>query len=104
TACPYTALFRSHSGELQVLVATTILERGITVPDVDVLVLFSDVEAIFQTAALIQMAGRVGRTAARPTGRVAFVGRRITRSMRQAVAHIQHMNELARQMGLLMVC
>jgi len=93
-----------HSGELQVLVATTILERGITVPDVDVLVLFSDVEAIFQTAALIQMAGRVGRTAARPTGRVAFVGRRITRSMRQAVAHIQHMNELARQMGLLMVC
>jgi len=93
-----------HSGELKVLVATTILERGITVPDVDVLVLFSDVEHIFQTATLIQMAGRVGRTAARPTGRVAFVGRRITRSMRQAVAHIQHMNELARQMGLLKVC
>ncbi|OUN01495.1 MAG: hypothetical protein BAA04_09095 [Firmicutes bacterium ZCTH02-B6] len=92
-----------HAGDLKVLVATTILERGITVPDVDVLVLFSDVEHIFQTPTLIQMAGRVGRTAARPAGRVAFVGRRITRSMRQAVAHIQHMNELAKQMGLLKI-
>lgn len=90
-----------HSGELAVLVATTILERGITVPDVDVIVLFSDMEHIFQTAALIQMAGRVGRTAARPQGRVAFVGRRITRAMRTAVAQIEYMNDLARRMGLL---
>lgn len=90
-------------GELVLLVATTILERGITLPDVDVIVLFSDVEHIFQTAALVQMAGRVGRTTQRPTGRVTFAGRRITRAMRQAVAQIEEMNRLARTMGLLRV-
>jgi len=90
-------------GRLVVLVATTILERGITVPDVDVIVLFSDVEHIFQPAALVQMAGRVGRTAARPTGRVAFVGRRISRAMRAAVEQIEAMNTLAKEMGLLRV-
>ena len=90
-------------GRLLLLVATTILERGITVPDVDVIVLFSDVEHIFQTAALVQMAGRVGRTTARPTGRVAFVGRRVSRAMRMAVEQIEGMNRLAREMGLLRV-
>lgn len=88
-------------GTARIFVATSILERGITVPDVDVIVLYSDAERIFQEPALIQMAGRVGRTVARPTGHAAFVGRRITRSMRTAVAHIESMNEEAAALGLL---
>jgi len=39
----------------------------------------------------------------RPTGRVAFVGRRITAAMRAAVRHIQSMNEEAAALGLLRV-
>lgn len=90
-------------GEGRVFVATSILERGVTVPDVDVIVLYADAERIFQEPALIQMAGRVGRTMERPTGRVAFVGRRITAAMRAAVRHIQSMNEEAAALGLLRV-
>lgn len=87
--------------EASVLVATSILERGVTVPDVDVIVLYADEERIFQQPALIQMAGRVGRTAQRPTGRVAFVARRITPAMRLAVKHIESMNAEAAALGLL---
>ena len=90
-------------GQAKVFVATSILERGVTVPDVDVIVLYADAERIFQEPALIQMAGRVGRTAARPGGRVAFVGRRVTPVMRQAVAHIESMNEEAAALGLLRI-
>jgi len=88
-------------GEARVFVATSILERGVTVPDVDVIVLYADAERIFQEPALIQMAGRVGRTVERPTGRVAFVGRRVTAAMRRAVALIEGMNEEAAALGLL---
>ncbi len=94
------AFFR---GQAKVFVATSILERGVTVPDVDVIVLYADAERIFQEPTLIQMAGRVGRTAARPGGRVAFVGRRVTPVMRQAVAHIESMNEEAAALGLLRI-
>lgn len=88
-------------GEARVFVATSILERGVTVPDVDVIVVYADAERIFQEPALIQMAGRVGRTLARPFGRVAFIGRRITPAMRMAVAHIERMNAEAAALGLL---
>ncbi|MBO8142110.1 MAG: DEAD/DEAH box helicase family protein [Firmicutes bacterium] len=89
------------AGSLKVLVATSILERGVTVPGVDVIVLYSHEERIFQTAALVQMAGRAGRTAERPHGRVAFVGGRITPSMRDAAGQIRRMNQMARELGLL---
>src|SRR5690606_40250612 len=51
-------------GEGRVFVATSILERGVTVPDVDVIVLYADAERIFQEPALIQMRSeerRVGK-------------------------------------------
>src|SRR5690606_12311869 len=41
-------------GEFPVLVATTVLERGITVPGVNVMVLWADAEGVFDTASLIQ--------------------------------------------------
>lgn len=88
-------------GEGKLFVATSILERGVTVPDADVIVLYADDERVFRVPALIQMAGRVGRTVERPTGRVAFVGRRVTAAMRTAVRHIESMNEEAAALGLL---
>lgn len=62
-----------RKGELQVLVTTTILERGVTIPKIDVMILGAD-EDVFNTEALLQMAGRVGRSSEVPTGLVwAFV-------------------------------
>ena len=47
--------------ELEVLVCTTLLERGITIPSVQVVV-FKGNHSVFTTASLIQIFGRVGRS------------------------------------------
>lgn len=88
-------------GRCDVFVATTILERGVTVPDVDVIVMYADEERVFSEATLVQMAGRVGRSTERPKGRVHFVGRRISPEMRRAVQQIEGMNAEASALGLL---
>lgn len=88
-------------GRIPVLVCTTLLERGVTFEGLDVAVLFADAEAVFDEAALIQMAGRVGRSARRPWGRVLFAAARMTPSMRRAVEAIDAMNREAARLGLL---
>ncbi len=55
-----------------VLVATTVLERGVTIKDVDVCVWNAD-SRIFDEAGLIQMAGRAGRNFQNPYGDVLFL-------------------------------
>ncbi|NCB33389.1 MAG: helicase, partial [Erysipelotrichia bacterium] len=62
--------FRQESAGL--IVATTILERGVTVPGADVCVYEADCQ-IFDEAGLIQMAGRVGRSFLHPDGDVLFL-------------------------------
>lgn len=62
-----------RSEEINFLVTTTILERGVTFPGIDVFVLGAD-DAVFSSAALVQIAGRAGRNVARPTGDVIFFG------------------------------
>lgn len=46
---------------ISLLVTTTILERGVTVPHSDVFILDAD-SGLFDEAALVQMAGRAGRS------------------------------------------
>ena len=87
-------------GDIRVLVATTVLERGVTVPKTDVMVLDADA-ALFDEAALVQMAGRAGRSADDADGRVRFFVRAPTRAVRRAVRHIRRMNRLARRKGYL---
>ncbi len=58
--------------ELDFLITTTILERGVTFPGIDVIVLKADDE-IFSAAALVQIAGRVGRNSDRPTAGSYFI-------------------------------
>ena len=89
------------SGRIPVLVASPVLERGLTFDDVDVLVLFAHCEAIFDEGALVQMAGRCGRTARSPQGRVLFAASRLTRAIRAAVRHIRAMNRVAFEQGFL---
>ena len=90
------------AGRVPALVASPVLERGLTFEGVDVAVLFAHREEIFDAGALVQMAGRCGRSARAPTGRVLLLAARKTRALQEAVRHIQAMNRLAaRQAALL---
>ncbi|MGG4344526.1 helicase-related protein [Paenibacillus lautus] len=86
--------------EIRLLVTTTILERGVTVPKSDVFILDADSE-LFDEAALIQMAGRAGRSKDDPAGRVVFAASQWTRSQSSAVRQIKAMNRIARKGGYL---
>lgn len=55
-----------------VIVATTVLERGVTIPRADICVYQAD-HGIFDEAGLIQMAGRAGRSFEDPYGDVLFL-------------------------------
>ncbi|MFG6119993.1 DEAD/DEAH box helicase [Thalassobacillus sp. B23F22_16] len=87
--------FRDKSYET--LVTTTILERGVTFPSVDVLV-FDSGHHVFDQAALIQIAGRAGRSPDDPDGEVIFFHQGKTEAMVKAVETIWKMNKLGRRM------
>lgn len=92
------AAFRE--GKTRVLVTTTILERGVTVPKSDVIVLDAD-SRLFDEASLVQMAGRAGRSKLDPAGKVLFASRDRTQSQARAIRQIRSMNRLARRRGYL---
>ncbi|GEB77208.1 DEAD/DEAH box helicase [Sporolactobacillus inulinus] len=81
-----------RSGKLRLLVTTTILERGVTIANVQVGVVGAD-DPIFDEAALVQISGRVGRSAAYPNGDVVFFHNGKTLSMVRAVRHMVQMNQ-----------
>ena len=80
--------------EKTILVSTTILERGVTFPLVDVFVLESN-HKLFTKSALVQISGRVGRSKERPTGKLLFLSDSITREMKKAIKEIKEMNQEA---------
>ena len=82
-------------GELDMLITTTILERGVTVPNIDVAV-FGAEHSVFTESALVQIAGRVGRSAEFPDGDVCFFHFGKTKAMLDSVRHIVEMNQYAR--------
>lgn len=57
-----------------IIIATTVLERGVTIPHADVCVYNAD-SRVFDEAGLIQMAGRAGRDFHDPDGEVLFLCR-----------------------------
>lgn len=83
-------LFREH--RLQLLVTTTILERGVTFNNVWVIIVQAD-DRIYSTASLVQIAGRVGRAKDDPTGLVLFCYHKYTKSIREAKKQIEAMNK-----------
>ncbi|MGG1518948.1 DEAD/DEAH box helicase [Paenibacillus oryzisoli] len=86
--------------DIRVLVTTTILERGVTVPKSDVFILEAD-SGLFDDAALVQMAGRAGRSKEDPAGKVVFAAAEVTRSQKEALRQIRTMNRIARKRGFL---
>ncbi|KAI7261911.1 hypothetical protein KC345_g9613 [Hortaea werneckii] len=85
---------------ISILVTTTILERGVTVPHSDVFILDA-ASQLFDEAALVQMAGRAGRSKDDPAGTVIFASAEWSRSQRGAIAQIRSMNAIARRQGYL---
>lgn len=73
------------------LITTSVLERGVTVKDLQVIVCHAD-HKIYDEASLIQISGRVGRKFDAPTGEVLFLGYKNTMSMQNAIAKIKGAN------------
>ncbi|WP_281883067.1 DEAD/DEAH box helicase [Paenibacillus sp. YYML68] len=86
--------------EIRLLVTTTILERGVTIPKSDVFILEAG-SSMFDAAALVQMAGRAGRSGDDPNGYVFFAAEEKTFSQGEAIRQIRTMNQLARRKGYL---
>ncbi|WP_245835802.1 DEAD/DEAH box helicase [Virgibacillus ndiopensis] len=78
--------------KMSILITTTILERGVTFPSVDVVIVDAG-NRIFDEAALVQIAGRAGRSPNDPTGDVLFFHDGKTEAMVQAVKSIIAMNK-----------
>ena len=74
------------------LFATTVLERGVTIPDVQVAVLHGE-HPVFTAASLIQMIGRAGRNIDFPDGRGLFLCTKKTADLRRCIRELERMND-----------
>ncbi|MER2063228.1 MAG: DEAD/DEAH box helicase family protein [Alkalibacterium sp.] len=93
-------VLKMRGRELDFLVTTTILERGVTFEDIDVIIWRAD-HMVFTEAALVQISGRAGRSKAYPHGEVTFYHQGWTKAMKRALKQIRDMNHLARKRGLI---
>ena len=87
-------------GLYQYLVTTSVLERGVTVRNLQVIVCQSD-HKIYDKGTLIQIAGRVGRKPDAPEGDVFFLACRTTKDMVDAINDIRTSNEALYEWELL---
>ncbi len=86
--------------ELRYLVTTSILERGITIENLQVIVCYAN-HPLYDSASLIQIAGRVGRKIRYPDGKVIFIGEYINDSIRTCIKEITDTNTKAHMQNLL---
>jgi len=82
---------RMRSKEIPLLLTTTILERGVTFPNIDVAVVGAE-DAVFSESALVQIAGRAGRSKDYPEGVVTYFHYGKTEEMVRARKQIVSMN------------
>lgn len=85
-------IFDFKKGKLSFLVTTSILERGVTIKNLQVIVVNADTEWIYDSSTLIQIAGRVGRKADAPDGEVLFLTRRHNKAIKEAIEEIKYCN------------
>lgn len=86
-------VFRNiQQGNFGIAIATTILERGVTIDHIQVVVLWAD-HPVFQRATLLQMAGRVGRTIQHPFGQVLFLARTPCPVCQDVVKEVKRLHE-----------
>ena len=77
----------------QFIIATSVLERGITIEGVDI-VIFKRFDKIFNKAAIIQMAGRAGRSFKDPYGKVYILTRDNDKEIKGAIKEIDDANKV----------
>lgn len=80
-----------HEKKYDVLISTTILERGITIRGIHIAILHAD-HPVFNEASLIQMIGRVGRRLEMPTGKGIFLCTQVTTDIKRCIHAIEKMN------------
>lgn len=73
------------------LVTTAVLERGVTLKNLQVIIINADHNE-YDKAALIQISGRVGRKKEFPKGDVIYVSKKITKSMQESINEIKMYN------------
>jgi len=81
--------FKSKS--IRHLITTTVLERGVTFSDIQVAILKAD-HPVFDQAGLTQIAGRVGRDPAYPSGEVKFLCFKSTSALRHCLRDLSKAN------------
>ena len=74
------------------LVTTAVLERGVTVKDLQVIVFQAD-HKIYDRYSLVQIAGRVGRKKDAPDGKVYFLANEKSKDMEEAINTIMESNK-----------
>ncbi|QVK17706.1 DEAD/DEAH box helicase family protein [Mycoplasmatota bacterium] len=89
-----------RENKLQFIITTTILERGVTVSNVDVCILCSD-NRVFDERAIVQIVGRAGRDKRYPTSDVVLFTDYQTKSIKLAIKEIKRMNQTAYKKQLL---
>ena len=88
---------RLRDGEYRYLVTTTILERGVTFKNLDLMVWDAN-DSNFSRSSLVQIAGRVGRSRERPTGDVYFIIGHYSLKIQQAAGQIKKLNRKAAEL------
>ena len=79
-------------GNYVYLVTTSVLERGITIRDLQVIVYDADRKDIYDSSALIQISGRAGRKFDAPTGEVTFFCHEKNQAIERAIREIEFCN------------
>ena len=87
-------VLKLRNEEIPGLLTTTILERGITIKNVQVAIVGAQ-STIFNASALIQISGRVGRNKDYPMGDIVFFHHGITTEMDEARNEIVRLNKEA---------
>ena len=79
------------------LVTTAVLERGVTLENLQVIIYQADHE-IFNQYSLTQISGRVGRKASYPDGEVIFLCDKKTKEIKKSIFSINEANKVLQKM------
>jgi hypothetical protein len=86
-------IYHFKQNPLGVMIATTVLERGVTIPKADICVWHAN-HSVFDEAGLIQMAGRAGRSFTSPEGDVLFLCSEKTELVQLCKNKIEQANQI----------
>ena len=84
-------------GKYRYIVTTAILERGVTFPDLQVIIFKAD-HKLYDSHALIQISGRVGRKKDHPDGEVIFLANENTDEIKRTITEIKRANKSLQNM------